>query len=270
MDDQNDNLAELMRAVIASEKYARISPDLIRELGKKELGKRRNLKEAVKETRNKLHQIGSAYQEKPIPYALWMEELNELPADLTSDESIQYVKKNMSMHASTAERLSILSNFFKETLVSIGKIHSILDLACGLNPLAIPWMPVADDLDYTACDIYEDMTDYLTSFFAHFGINGHASVCDLTSSIPQTNAQVAFLLKTVPCLDQVDKTTAKRLLQGLKAEHILVSFPAHSLGGRAKGMLRNYETRFWDLVEGENWKVTRFEHTSELAFLIQK
>lgn len=270
MDSQIDGLAELMRAVTSAEKYAHISPDLIRELGKKELVKRRTLKEAVKETRNKLHQIGSAFQEKPIPYALWVEQLSDLPADLHANESIQYVKMNMGLHSSTAERLSILPTFYNETLASIGKVHSILDLACGLNPLAIPWMPVDDDLEYTAFDIYEDMTDYLTSFFTHFGIKGRASVCDLTSSIPQTTAQVAFLLKTVPCLDQVDKTAAKRLLQGVKVEHILVSFPAHSLGGRAKGMLRNYETRFWDLVEGENWKVSRFEHTSELAFLIQK
>lgn len=263
-------LEELIRLVQASDKYNSISSDLVRELGKKELAKRRNLKEAVKETRNKLHQIGSAYQEKPIPYAKWREELGQLPVDLHAEESLEFLKTNMAMHSSTAERLSIVQTFFKETLSPLGKIHSILDLACGLNPLALPWMPVVADIEYTACDIYLDMTDYVTAFFEHFGIKGSGTVCDLTNTTPQTKAQVAFLLKTIPCLDQVDRSAAGRLIRGLQTENILVSFPAHSLGGRSKGMLQNYETRFWELMEGENWKVTRFEHTSELAFLIQK
>lgn len=267
---QQDPLEELVRLVQSSGKYQPISNDLVRELGRKELAKRRNLKEAVKETRNKLHQIGSAFQERPIPYAKWLEDLDNLPRDMQAVASIGFIKSNLAMHSSTAERLSILPKFFKETLAPLGAVHSILDLACGLTPLTLPWMPTVPDLFYTACDIYQDMAEYISHFFTHFEIKGSACVCDLTAEIPQTTAQVAFLLKTIPCLDQVDKSAAGRLLRGLKTENILVSFPAHSLGGRSKGMLQNYESRFWELVEGEKWKVTRFEYASELAFLIEK
>ncbi len=266
----NEQLEELFSLVTASDKYASISPDLIREIGAKELAKRRNLKEAVKETRNKLHQVGSAYQEKPIPYAAWRDELAKLPSDLHNEQVMAALKHQMRMHASTAERLSILPHLFSDALGSIGPLHSILDLACGLNPLCLPWMPVAADAEYTACDIYADMTDYLNNYFEHFKINGSAFVCDLTQSIPQTSVQVALLLKTIPCLDQVDKFAAKRLLSEIKAKYILVSFPAHSLGGKSKGMLQNYETRFNQLTAGESWKITKMEFTGELAFLIEK
>lgn len=270
MSTPSEQLEELFNLVTASDKYASISPDLIREIGVKELAKRRNLKEAVKETRNKLHQVGSAYQEKPIPYAAWLDELKELPNDLHDELVKTTLKRQMSMHASTAERLSILPHVFNDVLGPIAPLHSILDLACGLNPLSLPWMPVADDIEYTACDIYADMTGYLNRYFEHFKLNGSAFVCDLTQSMPQNAVQVALLLKTIPCLDQVDKTAAKRLLSELKAKFILISFPAHSLGGKSKGMLQNYETRFNQLTEGESWKITKMEFTGELAFLIEK
>jgi len=270
MDEHGTALDELVSLVKASAKYRLIDTELVREIGEKELAKRRNLKEAVKETRNKLHQIGSSYQERPIPYASWREELAGLPKDLQDASVRDVLVKNMRMHASTAERLSILERFFSETLVSLAPLTSILDLACGLTPLSLSWMPAAQNVEYTACDIYEDMTDFLSEYFNHFGVNGRAFTCDLTREVPQTTAQVALLLKTIPCLDQVDRNAAGRLLRDLQTGHILVSFPARSLGGRGKGMRENYEVRFNELVEGENWHITRFDFTSELAFLIRK
>lgn len=265
-----EQLDELISLVTVSDKYASISPELIKEIGVKELAKRRNLKEAVKETRNKLHQVGSAFQEKPIPYAAWLDQLAKLPTDFDDEQVSSTLKLQMSMHTSTAERLSILPHFFNDALGSIAPLHSILDLACGLNPLCLPWMPAAADVEYVAFDIYADMTDYLNRYFEHFSVNGKAFVCDLTLSVPKNQVQVALLLKTIPTLDQLDKHAAKRLLTSLDAKYILASFPAHSLGGKSKGMLQNYETRFSQLVEGESWMITKMEFTGELAFLIEK
>jgi 16S rRNA (guanine(1405)-N(7))-methyltransferase len=270
MDGQKDALDELVNLVKASAKYQSIAAELIREIGRKELAKRRSLKEAVKETRNKLHQIGSSYQERLIPYTEWLKELQELPHDLQDERVRQALVNDMRMHASTAERLSILERFFRETLAELAPVTSILDLACGLTPLSLPWMPIAQGMEYTACDIYEDMTAFLGEYFRHFGIQGSTFTCDLTCEAPQTAARVALLLKTIPCLDQVDKSAAGRLLRGLQTDYILASFPARSLGGRGKGMRENYETRFNELVSGENWKITRFDYVSELAFLIRK
>jgi 16S rRNA (guanine(1405)-N(7))-methyltransferase len=78
------------------------------------------------------------------------------------------------------------------------------------------------------------------------------------------------VLKTIPCLEQLDKSIGRRLLEGLPAEHILVSFPAQSLGGRSKGMVENYEAHFREMVAGLDWQVERYEFKTELAFLIKK
>jgi 16S rRNA (guanine(1405)-N(7))-methyltransferase len=79
-----------------------------------------------------------------------------------------------------------------------------------------------------------------------------------------------LLLKALPPLEQSDRTIALRLLQALQAEHILVSFPTRTLGGRSKQMGAHYETRFRALIAGENWQTERFEFANELCFLVSK
>jgi len=268
--DKDAALLELVTQVRASDKYAAIDVELVTAIGRAELSKRGSLKEAVKSTRNKLHQVGSAYQEVSIPYARWKAQLADLPSEINDPAVQTFLAANRRMHASTQERESIASTFFKETLAALGPVESVLDLACGLNPLNIGSMPLAQGCSYLAVDIYADMVDYLNLFFGHFGIKGTASLCDLTRQIPQQQVQVAFLLKTIPCLEQIDKSAGQRLLEGINAANILVSFPSRSLGGRSKGMAQNYEAHFNHLMAGKNWQVTRFEFAGELAFLVRK
>ena len=270
MQTDPETLEKLVRQVLESSKYAAIDPVLVRSLGSAELQKRASLKEAVKATRNKLHQVGSAFQETPISYSILDRELEALSTDIHAEETISFLKRTMCSHASTQERLNIHETFFSQVLAELGPIHSILDLACGLNPLNLAWMPAAPDLEYYACDIYANMMDFLNRYFAHFSIKGQAFVCDLTSTIPQNKVQLALLLKTIPCLEQIDKTSGLRLLKGVQADNILVTFPAHSLGGRSKGMVQNYSDHFQQLTAGEPWKITRFEFPGELAFLVRK
>ncbi len=265
-----DELDELVAAVRAGARYQAIDESLIRQVGRQELDKGRKLKEAVKATRNKLHQVGGAYQEEGIDYTRWLAELERLPRDRNDPAVRDFCRRMMARHASTRERLPILDAFYAQTLDPLGPLDSVLDAACGLNPLALAWMPLAPGSRYFACDIYADMVEFLNRFFAHVGQAGEAWLCDLAAEAPQQPAQVALALKTIPCLEQLDKSVGRRLLEGLNAQQLLVSFPARSLGGRSKGMLQNYETHFRELVAGTGWDVQRYEFASELAFLVKK
>lgn len=251
----------------SSAKYASVGEELVRSIGLRELAGRRNLKEAIKATKNKLHQVAGAYIDGRLPYDEWLTLLatvRTLPALKETCTSI------MRHHASTRERLPILQDFYATTLASLGPLRSVLDLACGLNPLALPWMPLAPDASYYACDIYADMMAFLNQFFALAGMRGQARVCDLVAAPPQEPADLALVLKALPPLDQQAKHAGRDLLRALNARHILVSFPAHSLGGRGKGMAENYELRFRDLADAEGWSIERFVFSTELAFLVRK
>jgi len=277
---QPDNINELLLAVQLSSKYAAISEDMIRSIGLRELAARRNLKAAIKATKNKLHQVAGAYLDARLPYDDWLALLSESKGAQTNTDDAQFSILNsqfrqscreiMRHHASTRERLPILESFYATTLAALGPVHSVLDLACGLNPLALPWMPLAPDARYYACDIYADMIAFLNGFFAHAGIHGQARVCDLVAGAPDQQVDLALVLKALPPLDQQAKNAGRDLLRALNARHILVSFPAHSLGGRGKGMAENYEQRFRALADAEGWEIERFVFPTELAFLVRK
>jgi 16S rRNA (guanine(1405)-N(7))-methyltransferase len=284
--DTGRSVDALAQAVLASQRYRSISPHLVRELGARELAKRRNIQEAIKATKAKLHQIGGAYITSS-QYARW---LNELARAYQTDglPSLQQIcRQVMSYHASTRERLPILEQFYATILADlpparvgsvppvfqpagVGKARVVLDLACGLHPLALPWMPLAADVEYYAYDIYQDMADFLNGFLALVGVRGRAEVCNVLSNCPTRHADLALLLKAIPCLEQIDASAGLRLLETINADHLLVSFPAQSLGGRQKGMARTYEAHFRHLVAGKPWTIKRFEFATELAFLIRK
>ena len=260
----------LVEAVRNAPKYAAIDTGLVQALVEQELAKGRSPKETIKAVRNKLHQVGSAYQEKPIDYALFTQKLSALPRDLHSPEIKTFCLEAMREHTSTRERLGFLESFYNQPLAGLGSIHSLIDLACGLNPLALPWLPLAPNAQLFACDIYADMADFLNTFYAHTGVNGRAFTCDLIHHLPEQQVELALLLKTIPCLEQVDKSIGRRLLSSIRAEHMLVSFPVHSLGGRGKGMRANYDQHFQELMNGLPWQVARFDFPGELVYRLSR
>ncbi len=267
---QNDQLEKLVETVLASSRYKEVSDDLIRDIGSRELARRSSLKEAVKAAKSKLHQVGGAYLTERKAYSTWLNDVKRLSRFDSQDNLRAYLEMVMSHHASTKERLPILGQFYQTILAELPPIHSVLDIACGFNPLALPWMPFTDPVEYYAFDIYKDMIGFLNQFMALMRVQGHAQVCDVIQSCPTRKVDVAFVLKTIPCLEQVDKSAGSRLLQTINANYIVVSFPVHSLGGKARGMEAHYAARFRTLVENSPWSIKQFEFATELAFLITK
>lgn len=266
----NEQLEKIVKQVQEGVKYRFIHSDLIENIAENELKKGRSWKETVKSIRTKLHQVGAAYQPQGIDYDQLYSEMKSLPADMNQIEVKRFLIQAMGKHASTRERLQILDQFYRETLSSLSPIDSILDVACGLNPLALAWMPISDTVKVTVCDIYTDQIDFLNAFFDYYHINGRAFCCDLTQQIPQEAAQVGFVLKTIPCLEQIDKNIGARILQDLPCQNLLVSFPAQSLTGKKKGMRQFYSEHFQYLLRNTSWDVTTFSFTNEQAFLIKK
>jgi 16S rRNA (guanine(1405)-N(7))-methyltransferase len=265
--DPEADLAQLVEAVRASAKYGAICQEFVEQVGRRELAKRRNLREAIKATKNKLHQVGGAYLQEETHYAAWLADLRsaQQPANLKA-----LCRKIMGVHASTCERLPILDEFYAVTLAGLPPLRSVLDVACGLNPLAIPWLPLAQGATYQALDIYEDMMAFLEEFITLplAGVRGRAEARNVLGLGSLPRVDLALLLKAIPCLEQLDKAAGAKLLGLIQADHLLVSFPAQSLGHRDKGMAEHYEAHFRALLAGRPGQVKRFRFSSELVFLI--
>jgi 16S rRNA (guanine(1405)-N(7))-methyltransferase len=262
-----DDLSRLLTAVLRSPKYHHVHPGFIERIGAAELAKGLKLRAAVKATKNKLHQVGGAYFTTKFGYDLWFRALKES----AGEPHIQKVacREILMLHASTQERLPILDEFYETIFSELPKVESILDVACGLNPLTIPWMPLDKGTRYYACDIYRDMVAFLNRCLPLFGLEGRAEVCDAIAAPPSQTVDLAFILKAIPCLEQVDKDAGTRLLDSINARHIVVSYPVSSLGGRAKGMTENYEASFIGLIEGRGWEVKKLLFKTELVFIVK-
>jgi 16S rRNA (guanine(1405)-N(7))-methyltransferase len=268
MPDQDAVLA-LAAQVRQGAKYAAICPELVERVAREELAIRRNAKEALKSARRRLHQAGAVYMGERPPYERWLAALREAQGDPARIEAV--CREALAAHQSSRERLPILARFYGELLADLAPVASVLDLACGLNPLAIPWMPLAPGARYVACDIYTDLAAFLREALPLLGVAGQAETVDLSARTPEAQADVVLLLKTIPCLEQLDRAAGARLLREVRARHVVVSFPIQSLGGRRdRGMPANYRARFAELIAGQPWRVTEHEYESELVFVVDK
>jgi 16S rRNA (guanine(1405)-N(7))-methyltransferase len=275
MADASPNLEQVVQDVLRGANYRGVSPDLVRRIARHELAIRRSPRDAAKATKNRLHQIYGAFVSAPIRPKRWLAELG-VTVEPTSSAPAQNptfreaCARIMARHASTAERLAILPRFYHTILAEVPSIRAVLDLGCGLNPLAIPWMGLPPGVAYTCYDVDADLVAFLNGFFGLAGVDGRAEQRDLVSAPPTAPADLAFALKLLPTLDQIERDAGATLLRALHTPYLLVSFPAHSLCGRAKGMPQHYEARFQALATAEGWTMRRFSFPSELAFLVRR
>jgi len=265
-----DELAQLVAAIRGTPKYRHVAPDFARAIAEQELAKGRGWKEALKAAKRKLHQVAGAYLDAGVHYDAWLQELRA--ARLDGEAALRAAcSQVMKRHASTRERLPFLDDFYAPLLAGLPPLHTVLDVGCGLHPLALPWMGLPAGVEYLAIDVYEDLAAFLDGFFALLPLRGRAAAGDALRGLGAHHADLAFLLKTVPCLEQVEKTAGRRLLGAIPAAVLLVSFPAQSLAGRrGRGMEVNYAAHFQDLVAGSGWTVERFDFPAELVFRVRK
>lgn len=287
MPDQPDQIDTVVAAILAAPKYRAIAPELVRAVAARELAAQRNPKAAIKAAKSKLHQVAAAYVEQRIDSRQWIDLLRTgtTSAARIDDALVQAARPRfaalgapfiraslelMARHSSTRERLPIMARFYHETLAELPPIQSALDIGCGLNPLALPWMPLTAGAVYYANDIDGALVDFIGQYLTLAGVSGNAEIRDQAHNPGGPRADLALILKVLPVLEQLERGAAARLLAAVDARFMLVTYPARSLGGRAKGMEANYERQFAALASGQDWSVHRFSFPGELAFLIRK
>jgi 16S rRNA (guanine(1405)-N(7))-methyltransferase len=261
-------LDELVRLVLVAPKYRHFCEEVVSHLGRRELAARRSLHEAIKATKNRLHQIAGIYLEPRLDFGAALADLRQAKA--TPESWREACRRVMGMHLSTRERLPLIESFYMRCLDSIPPPSFVLDVGCGLNPLAIPWMPLAPGAAYHGYDVYTDMSAFLSQYLRLAEVAGQAIACDVTGSPPTQRADLALLLKTLPCLEHLGKGAGLRLLDALPARHMLVSFPVRGVSGKSRSMRQGYEARFLDSIRDRPWQVQEFSFASELAFLVTK
>ncbi len=265
-----DEVERLVDAVIAGRKYRSVSRDLVAHVVQTLAGRPGRPEEKVKLARSKIHQVAFAYLEPAPSYDRWLRRIWSAASAGDRAALIEACRDAMRGHASTRERLPFLREFYATTIPDWSGIRTVVDIGCGLNPLSLALLDVPPHLEYVAYDVLGDLIDFLNAVFPLLGVNGHAELCDVVLAPERVRrpADLVLLLKTLPCLDQLEPDAGDRLLDAIEAQRLLVSFPLHALGGGRKGFGRTYEMRFLEYVERRGLAARRFIFPNELAFLV--
>jgi 16S rRNA (guanine(1405)-N(7))-methyltransferase len=264
----NGSPDDVVAAVRATVKYSQVSDALIRRVAARELANRRTLKDAIEATRNKLHQVAGLYQEPRMRYGQWLTTLRDAGSD--KDAQRDACRLLMRHHTSTRERELLIDGFYDRILDGLPPARSVLDVACGLNPLCAPWMPLADGAVYHAVDVYADMVAFAGEALGVLGISALTEARDVLDDGPLPEVDLALVLKTIPCLEQIDADAGTRLLDKIRARILVVSFPTRSVGGKNVGMAAHYAERFAELSAGRGWRAREFLFENELVYCVER
>ncbi|MEX1367116.1 MAG: 16S rRNA methyltransferase [Nannocystaceae bacterium] len=262
------SIDEIVAAVLDSRRYRSVHPATVRRLAIAQLDAAGGRPaEAIKRTKRALHQIFGAYLPSPPRYARL---LGELEAAASPDEQQQVLRRAMAQHASTRERLDHLDAFYDALRGRIGTPGSVVDVACGLGPLAAPWLGLLPGSVYHAWDIDVALVQFVGRCLEHLGLSPRASTVDLLDMPQWPRTDLALVLKTLPCLEQQCPGASEALLDSIDAPCLVVSFPTRSLSGRAKGMGATYARRFEALLQAREWIAESFEVGPELVYVVHR
>jgi 16S rRNA (guanine(1405)-N(7))-methyltransferase len=226
---RGDLADDLARNILASAKYRGLDEGLVRRIAAEAAQRCPGRAEAGKYARRKLHQAFGAFLTGSPARAV----AQAVAAVRAGQADVRAAAlPAMRAHASSAERIEWLAPLYAQVAAWCGSPASVADLACGLNPLAIPWMTLAPGASYWACEIDAELVAALASLGEVVPARLTAVTRDLVAAPPELHADVALLLKTVTTIEQQAAGAATRLLGVLDCEHVIVSLPRRSLSGR--------------------------------------
>ena len=193
--------------------------------------------QAIQSAKRKLHNIIAPYLDT-LDYAFWNQKLASLP-ESPKEEDLQNISQEiLSHHDSTRERLPYMVGFYQSIRRVCPQPNMILDLACGLNPFALPFMGFKQTSDYYAYDIHTPRVELINRFFSKIRRTPLAEIRDVFLNPPEIKAEAAFFFKEAHRMEKRQAGASRALLQSLHVKYVFLSLPNHSLGGKRDLRLR--------------------------------
>jgi len=259
-----------IRSILASRKYAglMLPEETLRDLLLQELPKYNSREDALKSARQKLHNIVAPYLDH-TDYDVCRKELKALKDNNDPAEMEAFCIRMLRQHDSTRERLPYMHDFYCCLQDLAENPAIVLDLACGLNPFALPWMSFDPACEYHAYDIHTPRVALENEFLQISGRQRLAEVRDILVQPPEIEADAAWLFKEAHRLEKRRRGCSRDLFAALNVKKILVTLPTRSLRGE-----RDLQTRMRHLIEsatsGRPWKTEEIHFPGETLFCITK
>lgn len=261
---------ELVGRLRESRKYGGVCEDTLARAVDWALVRHARPSDALKAARRKLHQVHGAYfhgfDRRRLDRAIGL-----IESGGASEEVVRGACADvLGMHASTAERVGIAEEMYRDVFGCIGVPKSVADLACGLNPFFLPWMGLPAGTRYDASDIDSGVVLAVDRLIPVLRYVGGAESRDVLAAPPVDRPDVTLLLKTAPCLERQEPGSVVRLLRAIRSPFAVVSFPTKSLGGREKGMRRSYAKFMAEVTAELSVEVQKLEYDTEAVYVLRR
>ena len=170
----------------------------------------------------------------------------------------------LKTHTSTRERMEFYPELKK--LIAHLNVNSILDLGCGINPLAL----ASKEIRYYASDINKEELELVKIFFEKNHIEGNVFLCDLRKieDCPLPDADLCLIFKVLDILDDKGHKIAEKIISIVKARRILISFSTKTLSGKPM----HHPRRFWleRLLKKSGYAFEIISSINEIFYLVTK
>ena len=256
--------SDLLDKLLRSKKYRNVCPDTVRRVWADCEQRHSKARDVEKATREALHGITGAF--------MTPREALQLGYDMHAwhcDRSDLNLERMLSRHASTRERLPLsqMDALYGCIFEHAGRPRSVLDLACGINPIYI----AARGIETTGVDISGNAVEAVNRFGEVYGMPASALCADLLcpGSVPSKRFDMALLLKLLPLLERQSTGAALDVMGAVNAKWLIVSFPTRTLGGRSVGMTAHYSAWMDGHIPPGRRVACRFETENELFYILQ-
>ena len=233
-------------------------------LTERQLPKNKAIKEIVSQVRGQLREVYGVFKREDtiIPKEFNTEELNQL----------------LVSHQSSYERIDYYETIYANIFAileeqGLEQEYSLMDLACGYNPLSYDYLPRIPKKVFVG-DLSTTDMELIQSFFDARKIPGTAIYLDLLEEsamkkISTEHYDVCFLFKALDSLEAIKRHSSKALLDKLAAKFVVVSFALKSIGGKNK-IGDNKRWWFEGFCKAQGWSFETFSVENELFYVVKK
>lgn len=214
--------------------------------------------ELKKYVRKRLRELHGVFQKNKPSDNKKKEYIKEKNFDFGSEKTQKFLKT----HRSTKERLAYYETLYFKIEKEIGKIKSLADLGCGLNPLSYSLL---SELKEVFCiDINEEEIQFINEVIKNnTKIKGDVFVMDLTKKEnyelikKNTKKDCCFLFKTLDGLESVSRGASKKLIENINSRGIIISFSNKTISGKSN--ITSERKWFQDIIEDEKLRGKKVE-----------
>jgi len=232
-------------------------------------------RDALKAAKRSLHELTGAFLSAESFRRA--EKLVQLLAGDSMERCLQFCLQILRLHASSAERLPVLSDMYERVWSAVATVRGVrredpvrvLDVACGLNPFALPWMGLPTGSSYHGIDADGRVVDLARLAVPHLQLPelAHPAAVEIgealaSSLVSSERFDVVLLLKTIPTLERLSPGASNELLQRISAPVVVISTATGSLSRRSRRHLR-HDALIERVVEESGRKARLFRVASE-------